>query len=48
MAKLVTPEVPVIIDPGTHRWRVGLANVEKPRSSFMTELSMLDNVSNTP
>ncbi|VDD82207.1 unnamed protein product [Mesocestoides corti] len=42
MQGLLTPDSPVVIDPGTYRWRVGLANSAKPKSSFMTEISMLD------
>ncbi|VDO01362.1 unnamed protein product [Rodentolepis nana] len=42
MRELLTPEVPIVIDPGSYRWRVGFANLEKPKSSYITETFMLD------
>ena len=45
MRELISPTVPIVIDPGTYRWRVGFANLEKPKSSFITETLMLDGVS---
>lgn len=44
MPELFTPAVPIVIDPGSYRWRVGFANMEKPKSSFITETAMLDGV----
>lgn len=45
MRELLIAPAPVVIDPGTYRWRVGFANSDKPKSSFLTETSMLDGVS---
>nr|CDS27744.1 actin protein 9 [Hymenolepis microstoma] len=45
MRELLTPEVPIVIDPGSYRWRVGFANLEKPKSSYITETFMLDGTS---
>ncbi|VDK40437.1 unnamed protein product [Taenia asiatica] len=42
MRELLIPTAPIVIDPGTYRWRVGFANSDKPKSSFLTETSMLD------
>ncbi|KAM7533905.1 hypothetical protein Aperf_G00000111677 [Anoplocephala perfoliata] len=42
MRELLTPTAPVVIDPGSYRWRVGFANMKKPKSSFITETAMLD------
>ncbi|KAM3180280.1 hypothetical protein ACTXT7_016592 [Hymenolepis weldensis] len=42
MRELLTPDVPIVIDPGSYRWRVGFANMEKPKSSYITETFLLD------
>ncbi|KAH9278163.1 Actin-like protein 9 [Echinococcus granulosus] len=42
MRELLIPTAPIVIDPGTYRWRVGFANLDKPKSSFLTETSMLN------
>ncbi|KAL5102989.1 Actin-like protein 9 [Taenia crassiceps] len=42
MRELLIPTAPIVVDPGTYRWRVGFANSDKPKSSFLTETSMLD------